>query len=299
MEVHKVVLTTDFSELSRTAYVSAVALTQKFGAELTLVHTVESLPPFYYMHAEGLPTDLPLDPYLDELRATLQGEVDTQPELRDAGANVELIYHGFPQKALAQFVRERDVDIVVVCTHGRTGLGHFLMGSFAEKLVRVCPAPVLVHRGSGPDQFAKILVPYDFSENSQAVLPLIRWLAENYGSKFTLAHVLEPLPYTIAQVPTPGPLAGIRELAFDAPVVAEERFMAIRDEELAGVDVEWETCEGSAPTEIVHLAERGGFDLVLLATHGWTGMQHLLLGSVAEKVVRKAPCSVMTVRPPH
>lgn len=299
MEVHKVLLTTDFSDLSRRAYVPAVAICEKFGAHLTLVHTVESLPPFYYMHAEGLPTDLPLDPYLDELRETLRSELDTHDSLGRVETDVQLIYHGFPQKALARFAEEQAIDLVVMSTHGRTGLGHFLMGSFAEKLVRVCPCPVLVHRGESADTFGKVLVPFDFSENSQAVLPVVRWLAEHYSSAFTFVHVLEPVPYTIAQMPGTGPMAAIRELAFEAPVVAEEKFNALRDAELPGVQATCTTREGPAATEVVHLAESEKFDLILLGTHGWTGVQHLLLGSVAEKVVRKAPCSVMTVRPKH
>ena len=188
--------------------------------------------------------------------------------------------------------------MIVVSTHGRTGVGHFLLGSYAEKLVRLSTKPVLVHREREDDQgtgsYTRVLVPFDFSENAEAVFPLVWSLADAYGARFTFVYVVEPIPYTIASSPAHG---SIRDAAFAAPDIAKRRFDELKKEQLAGIDAELVTCEGTPVTEILNLARAEKTDLVLTATHGWTGFKHLAFGSVAEKVVRHAPCSVLTVRP--
>ena len=297
MKIKKIAVTTDFSELAAKAYPTAFQIANKFDAGLHLVHTTVSLPPLYYLHAEGIPTDIPQDTYLEELKSKLEAEA-RHPAFRKRAVEPHLIYHGFPQKALSSFARRKDIDLIVVSTHGRTGVGHFLLGSYAEKLVRLSTKPVLVHREREDDQgtgsYTRVLVPFDFSENAEAVFPLVWSLADAYGASFTFVYVLEPIPYTIASSPAH---ASIRDAAFAAPDIAKRRFDELKKEQLAGIDAELVTCEGTPVTEILNLARAEKTDLVLTATHGWTGFKHLAFGSVAEKVVRHAPCSVLTVRP--
>lgn len=144
---------------------------------------------------------------------------------------------------------------------------------------------------------SKILCPVDFSEYSKHALTYAVALATQFHSKLTLVHVVEPihLPIDIA-IGAPGILhyeAGVAERA-------RERLEALLDVPTkAELSVEARVLEGVAFAEIVRLAREEGTDLIVLATHGLSGIAHLLLGSTAEKVVRKAPCPVLTVKSPE
>lgn len=298
MKMKKIAVTTDFSELAAGAYPAALALAKKFDAALYLIHTAVSLPPFYYVHAEGIPTDIPRDTHLEEIKSQLEEEA-RHPAFEGREVEPHLIYHGFPQEALSSFARKNDIDLIVVSTHGRTGLGHFLLGSYGEKVVRLSSKPVLVHRkppeGKSVAAYKKVLVPFDFSENAEAVFPMVRFLAEAYNPQFTFVYVLEPVPYTIASHTSPA-LASIRDAAFAAPDVAKRRFDELKKEQFPDASARLLTCEGTPVTEILNLVKTEASDLALVATHGWTGFKHLLLGSVAEHIVRRAPCPVLTAR---
>lgn len=142
----------------------------------------------------------------------------------------------------------------------------------------------------------RILVPTDFSEFSKPALAYACGLAEQFGSELHLLHVLQDL---VAMVPEPG-------LAFPPPgdylqelkATAERTLLTMPDAEWAvGKTVVRETRLGTPFLEIIRYSKENDIDLIVLGTHGRTGLTHVLLGSVAEKVVRKAPCPVLTVRP--
>src|SRR5690349_5205918 len=138
----------------------------------------------------------------------------------------------------------------------------------------------------------KILVPIDFSEPSLKALGYAVPFAEQFGGTISLVHVREPLTYPadLGDVPTP-PLAGIEEAE------ARKRLydLAYQEiEELVPIDVQ--VSSGKAAEEIVNLAKVLETDLIIIATHGYRGLMHLVMGSTAEKVVRNAPCPVLVVR---
>jgi nucleotide-binding universal stress UspA family protein len=143
--------------------------------------------------------------------------------------------------------------------------------------------------------FARILVPTDFSDTSDWALEYARRVAERFGSSLHLLHIVE------------GPFAGAPASAElfvpDAPAVQAAQFAEAK----ARLQLRLHTGEGGEPREtseivtgsparaIVDVARDRGFDLIVMGTHGRSGMAHLLLGSVAEKVVRDAACPVLTV----
>jgi nucleotide-binding universal stress UspA family protein len=139
----------------------------------------------------------------------------------------------------------------------------------------------------------KILVPIDFSASSELALELAVELARAAGAALTLLHVYNPMPYEIPPgarfstvVNVEEVVAGYRKLLERSKLLAER----------AGVArVETLLLEGVAHAEIVRTAEEQDYKLIVLGTHGRTGLDYMLLGSVAEKVVRKASCPVVTV----
>jgi nucleotide-binding universal stress UspA family protein len=142
--------------------------------------------------------------------------------------------------------------------------------------------------------FSKILVPVDFSEHSERALRVAADLARRYEAKLTVAHVYEPVTYAApesfllyAAQQTPGMLAEYDKLLAKSSQDA-------RGEGAQQVDTK--LLQGTAFVEITRFAKEGGYDLIVMGTHGRTGIAHVLMGSVAERVVRKATCPVMAVR---
>jgi nucleotide-binding universal stress UspA family protein len=140
-----------------------------------------------------------------------------------------------------------------------------------------------------------ILAPTDFSDYSKKALSDALDLAQTFGAKLSLLHVIEPPPY---------PIAGFVPPAVGADLLGDLKRQA--SAELAQVlsEGQWGTIEvtravaiGSPAQTIVETAEAEHVDLLVMATHSRTGLSHLLIGSVAERVIRTAPCPVLTIRP--
>ena len=146
-------------------------------------------------------------------------------------------------------------------------------------------------------EMKKILYPTDFSEYAKNALPYVVEMAKQFNAKVCLVHVIatpQYYPYfSEAAIPTVA-------VQTEMHGWAEQRLKQIADE-IAENEIEVETilADGSAFVEIVAVARREDVDLIIMATHGWGTIKHLLIGGTAEKVVRKAPCPVLTVKHPQ
>jgi universal stress protein A len=144
MDIHRILAPTDFSELSKEGLKSALELAQLFGAELLLIHVVE--PPPYPV--EGIvPSHLGAT-LLDDLERQASQEIaQILPEAQGTTGDVaRRVVVGIPYRKIVEVAEEEKADLIVMTTHGRTGLGHLVMGSVAEKIVRAAPCPVLTIR---------------------------------------------------------------------------------------------------------------------------------------------------------
>jgi nucleotide-binding universal stress UspA family protein len=175
-----------------------------------------------------------------------------------------------------------------MCTAGRSGLGHLLIGSVAEKVVRHAPVPVLTFRPDarqGRELFRTILVPHDFSAHANRALKLAASLAGAEGRLIVL-HVVATLPEAANRLARQSLADERRRLA---RLVA--RLSATRGAPAIECRV-----EAGDPYRRIADAARGA-DSIVMCTLGRTGLQHLLIGSVAEKVVRHASVPVLTIHP--
>jgi len=148
----------------------------------------------------------------------------------------------------------------------------------------------------GP-KFERILVAVDFSDESRAALACAAELAAKFDASLTLVHVVEPHfgPPDTALPPLSGPQSDAEEFA-----EAKLELSALGEQMLGPCRmVETMVRGGLAFFEITEVAKMLGVDLIVLGTHGYTGVKRALLGSTAEKVVRHAPCPVLVARPPH
>jgi nucleotide-binding universal stress UspA family protein len=149
-------------------------------------------------------------------------------------------------------------------------------------------------RGHSPAiTFRRILAPTDFSQASQYGLKCAQRFADEFGAELILLYVIEPLPSTTL-VGIPGPIA---VSGADFPAAEKNlRTLAQSTRNGLGERTECKIRTGVPSHEIVEAAKEADVDLIVIATHGYTGWKHFCIGSTAERVVRAAPCPVLTVR---
>ena len=139
----------------------------------------------------------------------------------------------------------------------------------------------------------KILVGVDFSPPSDKAVALAVDLAKKLGASISLLHVYQIPAFAFPETIVPAPPETIDRMIKENKKHLEQIAVEVR---AAGVTATPDLLPGSPFVELVGRAKQGGFDLIVVGTHGRTGLRHALLGSVAEKVVRKSPIPVLTVR---
>jgi nucleotide-binding universal stress UspA family protein len=141
----------------------------------------------------------------------------------------------------------------------------------------------------------RILAPTDFSELSKQGLTSALELAEAFGAKLLLLHVVEPPPYPVEGI-VPSPLGAtlLDDLERQA---SNDLTQMLPEARRSKVEVARRVVVGVPYRKIVEVAEEEKSDLIIMTTHGRTGLSHLVMGSVTEKIVRTAPCPVLTIRP--
>lgn len=197
-----------------------------------------------------------------------------------------------PAAAIAHAARD-GVDLIAMATHGRGGLSRLLLGSVAEAVIRAAGVPVLLIRGQSawkPWATRKIVVPLDGSEASEEILPVVQRLAGPRALTVLLLKVIEPLAPTAAGGTVTWPDEVIALQREDAG-----RYLAKMMEPLRarGLRVECHVAVGRPAETIAAVAGREQADLIVMATHGRSGISRVLLGSVAGGVLRSASVPVL------
>ncbi|OFW48733.1 MAG: hypothetical protein A3G77_14625 [Acidobacteria bacterium RIFCSPLOWO2_12_FULL_68_19] len=283
----RILIATDFSPLSDAALAHARTLAGTFGAQLHLLHVLPNL--FLRAVVNDPHGDKPaaVDQLLARLTAEDRARLQPVPVVERSDE---------PADEIVSYARTRDIGLIVMGTHGRHGMAHTLVGSVAEKVVRAAPCPVLTVRAvPRGETFTRVLVPTDFSGPSDAALDCARTIARRLNGTFHLMHVLEEL----AEVPPATELVevGSRERRAAHLQEATERLAKrLTSDDVALLHATAGAVLGHAASAIVDYAADNGFDLIVMGTHGRTGLSHLLMGSVAERVIRDAPCAVVTMR---
>ncbi|HEU5057806.1 MAG TPA: universal stress protein [Kofleriaceae bacterium] len=297
----KIAVGIDFSPESTLAARQAVAIARHLGAEVVLVHAQL----FVELPHVGPEPEAQVRAAVDSYRSLLARELEESRtrlgELRTslAGQGVEVsqvLVEGATDEALCSAARELGADLFAVGTHGRTGLRWFFLGSVAQRVVRHSPVDVLVARreGAGAGGFKSALVATDFSPPSVRALERALQLVSPRGR----IDVVHCLPYRPIGLWTEGVVAWDVELeaALEQNLRAQgEALVAPRRRE-GGPALEFHLLREPPAPGIVHWLETRPCDLAVLGSHGRKGLRRAVLGSVAEAVVRRAPCSVLVAR---
>lgn len=295
----RIIVPLDGSGFGEQAIPTAIRLAERESAEVELVHVYEALPPYL---VQGAP---PLDPTLDvQLMKERESYLRTiAEELRGStSAPVRTtVLEGVPTaEVLAEYIARRQADLVVMATHGRGGLSRLWLGSVASELVRRSSAPVLLIRpteGGSRTQpsppFRRVLIPLDGSPASEEVIDHAMAVASDPDVEFLLLHVVIPIGY-VAEPPNVA-FVHVTELR----AVAESYLGEVADRiRASGYRAEILVLEQPQPARaILECADESGVDLIAMETHGRSGVTRLVLGSIADKVVRASRLPVLLHRP--
>lgn len=291
MTFHKILCPVDFSPGSHHAMRAAVRIAEAHNAELVLAN-VWYLPSFSYAADTPVPSDA-IQLMLDDSERGLDRAAHDAAVLGARRVSTRLVT-GVPWDQLIVLLRsDEGFDLVVMGTHGRTGLARILLGSVTEQVVRHAPCPVLTVRDHGePGVFRHVLCPVDFSDSSRRALDLAAGLISPGGAGIELFHVVD-LP--VAYSGDPLQPAFIEHI--DRQAASSLQRWAAELGARVSVPITTRSWVGRPGAQILAALDRDpSFDLVVTGSHGRTGLRRLVLGSVAEQVIRHASRPVLVAR---
>ena len=296
-KIEKILVPLDFSPASIEALDYAVSMAKQFHAVIHLVHVY---PPDEASAAPRaghllLQSAEAIERLNEELTGIHRKHVPTFcPENCHIRA-------GRPYEQIINLAREIDADLIALSTRGHSGLKRLLLGSTAERVIRSVPCPVLVVRKRKPKSKAAgklfgirtILVPTDFSQCALAGTEYAAFLARKVNAALRLFHAIYPYTNYVFVDRAGVRMSGLAEAMEET---ARQEMDAIKQMDfLRDLPVQTEILPGTAVDEICAAAGGPDIDLIVLSTHGRTGLKHALIGSVAEHVVRYAERPVLVV----
>lgn len=273
---------TDFSEHAGLALPHAINFAAMEGAELHLLHVV-------VLHGSAAPPS-----------GEFAGEEEAREALDGIGEGASRVVRATRRAvaaapAILEYADENDVELIVMGSHGRRGLRRMLLGSVTEEVIRAGRWPVLtVHgdpeRGPTTINYGRIVAPVDFSASTRAGLETAVDLARRFRAELEIIHVVDVPVLPELYGPVTAPVVDVKRATDMAAERLEELAGPLRD----GLSVSTDVHVGGAVAEILKAA--GGADLIVLPTHGYRGLDRALMGSVAEGVLRRAKCPVLTIK---
>ncbi len=298
MTIKKILFPTDFSRCSDQALIHALALAERYDASLSIVHVLLPLEYDPYDLGHHLPDLQKLQEEIDRLSSCQVNSAVDRRTYQDITMEQATIRGISAAPAILEYAADSKIDLIVMGTHGRRGINHFMLGSVAEEVVRLAPCPVMTVREkkeqSAGTVFKQILVPIDFSEFSRDAISQAKYLAHEFGSTVRLLHIVEEVIHPSFYV------TGQTSLTAWYPEIESTSLKEMKRlaEDAAGpqVPIEFHIKEGRAAVDIIAFAKKNEIDLIVMASHGLTGIEHLLLGSVTEKVVRMSSCPLLTIK---
>jgi len=299
----KILVPLDGSPLAEQALGPALALARAVSAEALLLRSVTSMQPIFALSSaltgqfeSGLEDGLSASRQqaVEEYLAGIQRRhecpgcvVHTVAEMGEAAA------------AIVDVAHDENVDLIVMSTHGETGVRRAVWGSVTERVLHGADCPVLVVRSADP--IRRVLVALDGSELSERILPPAFDVARALGAQVILLRVSEtPLlnPLEIGMMWDMEPPLADQDVVAAARSAAERYLADIAAREGLADDVVTVVLEGLAADRIEEYARLADIDLIAMSTHGRTGLRRWLYGSITTRVMRSGHRSMLILRPP-
>ena len=296
VEFKNILCATGFSEFSNLTVNYGVALAKEFEAGLTICHVVD-------LSSVAIYGEFQLDPVGQQNRIIDDATAQLEELIGDQSVSWKpLITVGKPADEISRTVEEKNIDLVVTATRGRSGFKRLILGSVTERLMRTLTCPLLVVRSPEHElvrtaaqevRLQKILVGCDFSPDSGRAFDYGLSLAQEFEAELHLANVIEPpvQPNLIRE----GTLASgkIQEDYHDMLI---QRLKDMVPEEAANwCNPQTSIMEGQPYDELVKYADTRDIDMIVLGVRGHGLVKSLFLGSTTDRVIRDAPCPVLSV----
>ena len=300
--IRRILCPVDFSAHSKRALDHALAIARWYESTVTVLHVSPVMPVAAYVSGSGMPAHTTLTP---EARDAL-----TQSLCRfagqDAGAAARLefeIAEGGTADSILARASALPADLLVLGTHGRSGFERWVLGSVAERVLRLASCPVLtVPQAAGdatPVLFQRIVCAIDFSDCSIYALDYATSLAEQADAQLTVIHVIElppDIPREVHETVLAGPGSLSEYIAWGEEMCRGRLDDAVADRVSASVTVDKVLTAGKPYREILRFAAEHGADLLVLGVHGRGALDRLFFGSTTQHLVRQASCPVLTLR---
>ena len=308
LRIRNILVPIDFSETSIRAIETAKGLARRFGASVHLANIHESYYPGSFLESEIPFAGAPLT-YLENTRESAERHLIDLAGKHKITGTCEVEVGGPAFDGICRIARKIRADLIVTSSHGRSGVQRVLLGSTAERLVQHSPCPVLVTRERkkaphgrlkspkpGPGRINTIVVPVDFSHASLDGLKYAIQFASKVKAKIIVLTVIH---FGFAYTADGYAMYDLSPLEEAARAAAErEMQLFIRRVRFGAVKFETAIEIGPPMHQICAFARERKVDLIITPTHGYTGFKHVLIGSTAEQVVRRATCPVLVV-PSH
>jgi nucleotide-binding universal stress UspA family protein len=281
---HSILIPTDGEEATKPAIEHGLRIAAKRDATVHALYVVD-IPP-----VGGESAELSLEPLVKRLEAEGKDATgDIAAKARDDGLDVrETLEQGIPFRAILSYAEAHKIDLIAMGAGERDDIESYFLGSTARKVTRLSHAPVLTVRASEEEvsrDYESILVAVDGTQGSQRAIEACKQLALDFDA---IAHIVYVVDSRVARA---GSLVGLME---------SEGEQACRDTvsrmRTVGVDCTSEILHGRPAAQILSYASDHDIDCLVVGTYGRTGLDRFVMGSVAEKVVRRATKPVLTVR---
>lgn len=287
----------DGSPLAETALPAAAYLAAKLNAGVTLIHLIERNAPAEVHSARHLRNPDEARTYLEQVaRRGFPAGIRVESHVHTA--EVSNVAH-----SIAEHVSELEPDLIVMCTHGRSGPRRWLYGSNAQKVIALSKRPVLLippSQSEGAVTFTcrRILVPLDGNPDHEQGLPLAAELALACSAAEHLTLVIPRLGTLKGEKAATGKLLpGTMTALLDIEQQAAEEYLRghVSRWQTGGLTITAETSRGDPVTAIVEAARRAAADLIVLGTHGKTGMDAFWSGSITPRITDRSPVPLLLV----
>ena len=299
----KMLVPLDGSELAEVVLPYAKELAGRLDLDLTLLHVCESQPESQFMCRAYL------ERAADIVRVQsreVQSKTGAPSEKKAVEAQIHVV-HGHPAEGILRYAEENKPDLILMATHGHSGIRRWALGSVADKVLRQSKIPVWLVRANIPeeiihDEWPKrtLLVPLDGSKFAESVLPHVQALTKQRGAELVnvvLVRVYEK-PFISADYPEPDWAKHVERMVNHFKQEAEKYLDEVKESlSAAGLHVRTEVLMGEPANEIIKYAHNNHPNLVMMATHGSSGLSLWEYGNIANKILRGVSSPIFLVRP--
>ncbi|MFW6089431.1 MAG: universal stress protein [Gemmatimonadota bacterium] len=282
LHIETILCPTDLSDASVQAVPLATHFARLHGADLHLVH-------IHLLHT--------MSPEEDDVPFPGEQAARVALEASAGGISWNQVVHRVERginaaPTIVDYADANDVDLIVMGSHGRRGFRRLMLGSVTAEVVRSARRPVLVVRheedAAPPTEVDRLVVPVDFSPASQQAVDVAVELAATLDVPIELLHAVEPIPYVQMAYPI-----AVDDGEFKAH--AQRRLDEMVEKLDTTGEVRTTIAVDMAEQAVIDAAYRSSAPLVVMASHGHSGLARVLLGSTTERLLRNAPCPVLVV----